>query len=89
MVKEQLPIEQVHVGYIPMPTLDRLMELRDALVALKGPLANDPRLRESVQKSLINAENHERVLGKVSLGMSGVDAKILHLTCINMHWRGV
>ncbi|AYG10804.1 hypothetical protein D7M10_14040 [Pseudomonas fluorescens] len=51
-----------------MPTLDRLMELRDALVALKGPLANDPRLRESVQKSLINAENHERVLGKVSLG---------------------
>lgn len=68
MAKEQLPIEQVHVGYIPMPTLDRLMELRDALVALKGPLASDPLLRESVQNSLINAENHERVLGKVSLG---------------------
>jgi len=66
---ESLPIaaiEPVHVGYIPVLPLDRLMELRDALVALKGPLASDPRLRESVQKSLINAENHDRVLGKVS-----------------------
>jgi type VI secretion system protein ImpB len=67
---EQLPVaaEPVHVGYIPLPTLDRLMELRDALVALKGPLASDPQLRESVHKSLINAENHERVLGKVCSG---------------------
>ncbi|CAM2768213.1 MULTISPECIES: type VI secretion system contractile sheath small subunit [Pseudomonas] len=60
-------IEPVHVGYIPV-TLDRLMELRDALVALKGPLANNPHLRESVHKLLINAENHDRVLGKISPG---------------------
>ncbi|MBN0979434.1 hypothetical protein JTY93_13265 [Pseudomonas hygromyciniae] len=44
------------------------MELRDALVALKGPLASDPRLRESVQKSLDSTENHDRVLGKVGPG---------------------
>nr|WP_262383095.1 type VI secretion system contractile sheath small subunit [Pseudomonas gessardii] len=45
-----------------------MMELRDALVALKGPLANNPHLRESVHKLLINAENHDRVLGKISPG---------------------
>ncbi|WP_458729636.1 type VI secretion system contractile sheath small subunit [Pseudomonas brenneri] len=72
MPDEQLPvvpaIEPVHVGYIPVFPLDRLMELRDALVALKGPLASNPQLQESVQKSLINAENHERVLGNISPG---------------------
>jgi predicted component of type VI protein secretion system len=65
---ESLPIEPVHVGYIPLPTLARLMGLRDALVALKGPLASDPRLRESVQQSLNSSANHDRVLGKVSPG---------------------
>ena len=68
MHDESLPIEPVHVGYIPLPTLARLMGLRDALVALKGPLASDPRLRESVQKSLDSTENHDRVLGKVGPG---------------------
>ncbi len=70
MPDEQSPvaaaIEHAHVSYLPVPALDRLMELRDALVALKGPLASNPRLRERVQRSLINAENHERVLGKIS-----------------------
>ncbi|NWC92951.1 type VI secretion system contractile sheath small subunit [Pseudomonas sp. IPO3778] len=42
------------------------MELRDALVVLKGPLANDPSLRENVQNLLINEETNDRVLGKVS-----------------------
>ena len=45
------------------------MGLRDALVALKGPLASDPRLRESVQQSLNSSANHDRVLGKVSPGL--------------------
>lgn len=57
---------QVNVGYVPVPKLDRLMELRDALVVLKGPLANDPSLRENVQNLLINEETNDRVLGKVS-----------------------
>lgn len=57
--------EQVHVGYIATPKLDRLMELRDALVALNGPLANDPRVRESLHRQLLSEENRNRILGKV------------------------
>jgi type VI secretion system protein ImpB len=58
--------EQVRVGYLATPKLDRLMELRDALVVLKGPLANDAALRENVQKLLFNDEADDRVLGKVA-----------------------
>ncbi|MEX5510898.1 MULTISPECIES: type VI secretion system contractile sheath small subunit [Pseudomonas] len=46
--------------------MDRLMALRDALVALKGPLADDPRLREDLHERLFNEEANNRVLGKVS-----------------------
>ncbi|WP_256262068.1 type VI secretion system contractile sheath small subunit [Pseudomonas costantinii] len=46
--------------------MDRLMGLRDALVALKGPLANDSALRENLQKRLFNEEVDNRVLGKIS-----------------------
>lgn len=68
MHDESLPIEPVHVGYITLPTLARLMGLRDALVALKGPLASDPRLRESVQQSLNSSATHDHVLGEASPG---------------------
>lgn len=51
---------------IPVPRLDRLMELRDALVALKGPLANDLALREGLQRRLFNEETYCRVLGHAS-----------------------
>ena len=50
---------------VPLPRLDRLMELRDALVALKGPLADDPKLREDLQARLFNEEVSIRVLGKI------------------------
>jgi len=58
--------EQVHVSYVPMPSLDRLMGLRDALVALKGPLSNDPRVRESLQRRLLSEEHSKRILGSAS-----------------------
>ncbi|WP_371316507.1 type VI secretion system contractile sheath small subunit [Pseudomonas sp. D8002] len=58
--------DRVNAGYIPLPKLDRLMELRDALVVLKGPLANNPSLRGNVQNLLINEETDDRVLGKIS-----------------------
>ena len=48
---------------IPVPKLDRLMGLRDALVALKGPLADDPVLQENLQKHLFNEEIDRHVLG--------------------------
>lgn len=52
--------ELLHVG------LDRLMGLRDALVALNGPLSSDPGLRENLEKQLLSEENRDRILGAVS-----------------------
>lgn len=46
------------------PKLDRLMALRDAPVALNGPLASDPQRRENLRKRLLSAEVDDRVLGK-------------------------
>nr|WP_256347296.1 MULTISPECIES: type VI secretion system contractile sheath small subunit [unclassified Pseudomonas] len=46
--------------------MDRLMALRDALVALKGPLSNDPALQESLQRQLFSEEADIRVLGHLS-----------------------
>lgn len=57
----------VHVGYLPVPPLERLMELRDALVALKGPLASDTGLQADLRKRLFNDETDDRVLGKLSV----------------------
>ncbi|WP_336604609.1 type VI secretion system contractile sheath small subunit [Pseudomonas sp. ADAK18] len=71
MSDDQLP-DPAHLGYIPIPVpdMDRLMELRDALVALKGPLANDPGWRENLHKRLFNADTAEQVLGKLSSALS-------------------
>ncbi|MDL2185657.1 type VI secretion system contractile sheath small subunit [Pseudomonas sp. ChxA] len=46
--------------------MDRLMALRDALVALKGPLANDSALQENLHRQLFNDEANSRVLGRIS-----------------------
>ncbi|WPO00796.1 hypothetical protein [Pseudomonas sp. MUP55] len=42
------------------------MGLRDALVALKGPLAEEPGMQENLKKRLFNEEIDTLVLGKVS-----------------------
>lgn len=55
---------------IPLPRLDRLMELRDALVALKGPLADDPALLKNLQRHLFNEETDTRVLGHLSTALA-------------------
>ena len=46
------------------PPLSKLMALRDALVALKGPLSDEPGFRQVIESVLLNNEVHERVLGK-------------------------
>lgn len=51
---------------IPGPRLDGLMELRDAVVALNGPLADDPVVQENLQRQLFNEERRTRVLGRIS-----------------------
>ncbi|RMP63228.1 hypothetical protein ALQ18_00924 [Pseudomonas marginalis pv. marginalis] len=50
----------------PVPGLDRLRTLRNALVALKGPLANDPALQANLQRHLFNEATDTRVLGQLS-----------------------
>ncbi len=49
---------------VPLPQLNKLRELRDALVALKGPLAEKPGLRASIERGFFNDEVDDRVLGK-------------------------
>lgn len=62
--------DKVHVGYLPVPPLHRLMQLRNALVALKGPLSNDPELQANLRNRLFNAETDDRVLGKLTTPLS-------------------
>ncbi|VVO00556.1 type VI secretion system contractile sheath small subunit [Pseudomonas fluorescens] len=50
---------------LPLPQLNKLRELRNALVALKGPLAEKPGLRERIEWGLFNNEANDRMLGKV------------------------
>lgn len=49
-----------------MPELSKLMTLRNALVALKGPLANTPGSRHLTEQLLQNNDFYERVLGKLT-----------------------
>lgn len=51
-----------------VPELKKLMDLRDALVALKGPLGNAPAFRQAIEKVLADDASRERVLDE--LGMS-------------------
>lgn len=50
-----------------VPELRKLMELRDALVALKGPLGNAPAFRKAIEGALANDESRGRVLGELGL----------------------
>ena len=52
---------------VPLPRLDRLMELRDALVALKGPLGNAPSFRKAIEGVLADDESRARVLSELDL----------------------
>jgi type VI secretion system protein ImpB len=67
---------ELHVGPLPVPPLDRLMELRDALVALKGPLASEPALQECLRKRLFNEETDSRVLGERNTPLASVICSI-------------
>jgi type VI secretion system protein ImpB len=50
-----------------VPELKKLMELRDALVALKGPLGNAPAFRKAIEGVLSDDESRSRVLGELGL----------------------
>lgn len=50
-----------------VPELKKLIELREALVALKGPLGNVPAFRERLQELLTSEESREKLLAELSL----------------------
>ncbi len=50
-----------------VPELKKLIELREALVALKGPLGNIPAFRERMQDLLGSQEERDRLLSELDL----------------------
>ncbi|WED24558.1 type VI secretion system contractile sheath small subunit [Vibrio sp. JC009] len=50
-----------------VPELRKLVELRDALVALKGPLGNIPSFRECLQEILSSEESRDQLLSELNL----------------------
>ena len=57
-----------------VPELKKLMELRDALMALKGPLGNAPAFRKAIEGVLADDESRGRVLGELGLNAAAQDA---------------
>ncbi len=57
-----------------VPELKKLMELRDALVALKGPLGNAPAFRKAIEGVLADDESRGRVLGELGFNAAAHDA---------------
>jgi type VI secretion system protein ImpB len=54
-----------------VPELKKLMELRDALVALKGPLGNAPAFRKAIESVLADVDSRDRVLGELGVAAHG------------------
>ncbi|AYO02903.1 type VI secretion system contractile sheath small subunit [Vibrio parahaemolyticus] len=50
-----------------VPELKKLIELREALVALKGPLGNIPAFRQRLQTLLSSDESREKLLKELEL----------------------
>ncbi|MBU2710572.1 type VI secretion system contractile sheath small subunit [Zooshikella harenae] len=50
-----------------VPELNQLLELRNALVALKGPLGNAPAFRKAIQNVLNDTESREKLLQELGL----------------------
>jgi type VI secretion system protein ImpB len=54
-----------------VPELKKLIELREALVALKGPLGNVPSFRSKLQELLDNDSAREKLLAELELATEG------------------
>lgn len=53
-----------------VPELKKLMELREALVALKGPLGNAPAFRKAIESVLADTQFRDRILDELGLTLS-------------------
>ena len=54
-----------------VPELQQLLALREALVALKGPLGNMQGFRKKIQSILTDDESREKLLGEIRKGDDG------------------
>lgn len=54
-----------------VPELNSLLELRKALLALKGPLGNVPAFRKKIEEILKNADSRSTILKELGLDESG------------------
>lgn len=50
-----------------VPELKGLMDLREALVSLKGPLGNAPSFRKAIEDALVDENARERLLSELGL----------------------
>lgn len=57
-----------------VPELNKLMELRGALVALKGPLGNAPAFRKAIEGVLANDDSRRRVLDELGMNTTAKSA---------------
>ncbi len=53
-----------------VPELKKLMDLRDALMALKGPLGNAPAFRKAIEGVLADQDSRDRVYAELGLSAS-------------------
>lgn len=51
-----------------IPELNKLLELREALTALKGPLANAPAFRKKIEELLKDPAQRDKVIKELGLG---------------------
>src|SRR5215467_1801825 len=54
-----------------VPELRKLLELRSALSALKGPLGNIPAFRKKIQGLLGDADARQKLMGELGIGGEG------------------
>lgn len=54
-----------------VPELQRLMELRNALTALKSPLGNKPEFRKKLQALLEDDDSRKKLMAELGLGEGG------------------
>lgn len=51
-----------------IPEINKILELRDALMALKGPLGNVPNFRRTLEKLVSDDGAREKLLSELNLG---------------------